>query len=352
MSEMSSLERVRTALERRAPDRVPLFEMVIDERVYQGILPGATYDEFIEAIGLDVAGLNRSSWGRENLDWVDEQKGLFRDQWGVIKALGPESTPYPVEGPIKRPEDLREYQPPDPSDPAALGHLDQVVQRWKGEKAIIFMGRDAFFNASFLRGQEQFLMDMILNPGLVHKLIELALAYDIEVVRRAVRAGAEVIIFGDDYADKNGPMMSPQHFREFILPGLKRAIAAAHEEGAYVVKHTDGNIWPLLDMIAEAGPDAINPLEPAAGMDIGEVKAKYGHRLAVVGNIDCGALLCWGTPQEVRATVERCILAAAPGGGHLLCSSNSIHSSVQPENYAAMAQACREFGRYPIRTLV
>lgn len=345
-AEMTSRERVLAALERRIPDRVPLFECVVDERIMQALLPGSDYAAFNDWIGLDVAGLNRSSWRKDNVEWVDRERGLFRDAWGVIRAFGPESTPYPVEAPIRRPEDLEDYRPPDPNAPGALGHLPEVVRRFKGRKAITWLGRDGFFNPSYLRGPEQFLADMIENPNLVHELIEVCLSHDIPLMRRAIRAGVDVVVLGDDYADKNGPMFSPAHFQEFVLPALTRVVRAAREEGAYVIKHTDGNVMPLLDMIVGTGVHGLHPLEPAAGMDIAEVKKRYGHRVALAGNIDCGHLLCFGSPEEVRAQVRRTIDVAAPGGGFLLGSSNSIHSSVRPENYLAMAQACRELGFY------
>ncbi len=349
---MTSLERVVAALERREPDRVPFFEPIIDVRVCEGVVPGGTYEDVIEQLQIDCIGLNRSSWDKTTIKFIDEEKGLFRDRWGVIRALGPEAVPYPVEPAIKRPEDLKDYVPPDPCDPAIYGHLPQVVEQHKGKRAICFMGRDSYFDPAHVRGVENFLMDMVLNPKLVHEIIDICLQYDLEVVRRAIKLGVDVIVFGDDYADKNSSFMSPKHFREFILPGLKKAIRNAHDHGAYVIKHTDGNIWGLLDMILEAEPDGLHPLEPVAGMELGKVKQLYGDRLCLVGNVDCGALLSWGTPAQVRREVERCIHAAAPGGGYMVASSNSIHSSVKPANLVAMAEACHEFGQYPIRAIV
>jgi uroporphyrinogen decarboxylase len=99
-------------------------------------------------------------------------------------------------------------------------------------------------------------------------------------------------------------------------------------------------------MIVDAGVDGVNPIEPAAGMDIGEVKQKYGHRVCLIGNIDCSCLLPEGSVEEVEAAVKECIRKAAPGGGYIISSSNSIHSSVKPENYLAMIQATRKYGRY------
>ena len=175
-----------------------------------------------------------------------------------------------------------------------LGSIPEIVARYKGQKAITAICRDAFFNPAFLRGTTQFLMDMIDNPRLVHELIEMTLSHDIRAMQRMVAAGVDVVVFGDDYADKNSTLMSPRHFREFILPGLKRCVDAAHEAGAYVVKHTDGNIMAILDMIVDTGIDALNPIEPQAGMDIGLLKEQYGDRIALIGNIDCGYLLSPG----------------------------------------------------------
>ena len=343
---MNSLERVEAALRREQPDRVPLFECVIDEGVMDALLPGCDYFQFNDWIGLDNASQNRSSWSRENVDFIDEAKGIFRDKWGVIRAFGPESTPVPLEGPIKRPEDLKTYEPPDPTADDVLGHLPEVIARYKGKKAVSAICRDSFFNPAFLRGMSQFLIDMIERPNFVHELIEVALSYDIPAMVRAVEAGADVIVFGDDYADKNSTLMSPKHFREFVLPGLKRCVDAAHDAGAFVVKHTDGNIMGVLDMIVETGIDALNPLEPPAGMDIGLIKRKYGDRIALIGNIDCGYLLSQAPVEEVRQVTRQTIEIASPGGGYMLSSSNSIHSSVRPENLLAMVETLRECGGY------
>ena len=155
-------------------------------------------------------------------------------------------------------------------------------------------------------------------------------------------------MLGDEYAWRRGPVMSPAQFREFVYPYLEELVQHIHECGAYVVKHSDGNLWPLLDMIVDTGIDGINPLEPIADMDIGEVKAAYGERVCVIGNIDCGDLLCRGSTDQVRAAVKECMAKASPGGGHILSSSNSVQSGANPDNVAAMAEACREYGRYPI----
>ena len=115
---MNSRERVIAALERQQPDRIPLVEWVIDSGVYQALLPNSTWFEFNDWIGLDSIGFNRSSWDRKNVEFIDEEKRLFRDHWGVLRMLGPESSPYPVEPAIKKYSDLDTYVPPDPEEDA------------------------------------------------------------------------------------------------------------------------------------------------------------------------------------------------------------------------------------------
>ena len=257
--------------------------------------------------------------------------------------------PYPISGPIQTADDLRRYQPPDPDADYRLASLRAAVERFKGRKAIVFLTHEGFEFPHYLRGgMEHLFLDFVERPSLAHQLAEIVIDYKTRLLRRAVALGADVIVSGDDYASRSGPMISPRHFREFVLPYLRRSIQAAHDAGAPYIKHTDGNIWLLLETLVEAGIDAIDPLEPIAGMDIGEVKRRFGERVALVGNVDCTELLTHASPTDVFEAVQETIAKAAPGGGYILASSNSIHPGVLPDNYRALVQAARRWGSYPL----
>ena len=114
-----------------------------------------------------------------------------------------------------------------------------------------------------------------------------------------------------------------------------------------MLKHTDGNTWAILDKLIHAGIDALHGIQPSAGMDIKELKAKVGREIALFGAIDCD-LLVRGSQNEVKESVEYCIKHAAPGGGFALSSSNSIQLGVKYENYMAMLDCIRQKGNYPI----
>jgi uroporphyrinogen decarboxylase len=251
-----------------------------------------------------------------------------------------------MDGPIVDEEDLDSYTPPDPEDSLRFRSLRRLIQRFKGARLIGMHLHDAFSYPSYLRGMDRLLMDLIQKPGLVHRLVHIGVEHTVALMNEASRLGAELFVFGDDYAGTKGPLMSPAHFEEFFLPGLKRVVATAKELGAYVIKHTDGNITPLLDMIVGTGIDGLHPLDPGAGMNIADVKSHYRGRICVIGNIDTGMVLSESAPGNVEEEVRRTILAAAPGGGYMISSANSIHARVKPENYRAMLEAAHRYGNY------
>jgi uroporphyrinogen decarboxylase len=339
---MTSTERVLTALELKCPDRVPILEFVVDEKVARTAVPGCR--DVADAVDqLDMDGVGCGAFFNTVTKYDD---GSYTDEWGVRYKPGVEVVAHPLEGPVKTLEDAIKWHPPDPDAPGRLGKLPDLVKRYKGKRAICFHHRAAFMWSAYLMGIDNLLVAFLLEPELAELLMDKVLQCNIQIVRNAIRAGAEVIILGDDYADNRSPLFSPELFKRFILPRLKKMIDAIHNEGAKAIKHSDGNIYSLLDMIVDAGADGINPVEPTAGMALAEVKRLVGERTCITGNIDCGQLLPYGTNAEVDKAVRQAIADAAVGGGYILTSSNSIHSSCNAQNFITMIKACHKYGVY------
>ncbi len=354
---MKGYERMMRALRRQEPDRVPMFELIVNEPVIKALYPdlvsGTKYQrgsegiyeiqaDFIEREGLDAIVIFEDM----RSEWIDGEHYL--DEWGITWQVPPSGIPYVVGHPIREEKDLDSYVPPDAEADYRLETLRKAVRRFKHDKAIIFLGHDGFEFSHYLRGLDNLLMDYVLNPSFVKRLARIVTDYKRRVMERAAEEGADILLTGDDYAHRQAPIMSPAHFREFVLPYLKETIDVAKAKGVPFIKHTDGNLWPIIDMLVDAGIDCLDPLEPMARMDIGEVKRRYGDRIAVAGNVDCGELLSRGTVKEVVEAVKETIAKAAVGGGHILASSNSIHPAVKPENYRAMVEAGKRYGRYPL----
>ena len=343
MSEMTSTERVLAALRREEPDRIPHFEWIIDHHVRHAICPGSTTEDFTLRMGLDAI-----------LTGADYEKtpigpGLVRHEWGMVMQDSGEEHGVAVEHPIATMDDLRAYTPPDPHAPGRYDSLERVVERYKGKLAIGVHLNDVFSIPRYLAGFETLMMAFAMEPEFIVRLVDISVDTNIELAREVAKRGADFVFTGDDYASADGPFMSPAMFREYLYPGLKRVMAAFRELGLPVIKHSDGDIRPLLDMILDCDIDCLDPIDPMGGMDMGEMKHKYGDRIALKGNVNCAHTLALGTEQEVVEETIAVIRDAGEGGGLIVSSSNSIHSSVKPGNYLAMWNTIRAYGKYPLQ---
>jgi uroporphyrinogen decarboxylase len=112
--------------------------------------------------------------------------------------------------------------------------------------------------------------------------------------------------------------------------------------------HSDGNLNAVLDDIVACGYDGLHSLQPSANMDIARIKAQYGHKLCLMGNIDLNYVLTFGTPEEVEQVVKETIRVAAPGGGYILSTCNTLIRAIPPANALAMYRAGDKWGKYPI----
>jgi len=343
---LTSIERISKTLRLEEPDCVPTCEINIDKKVRDAILPGASYEDFIEYMDIDAAVYY--DWAYDKYEIIDEHKGIIRDKFGVIKRKTAEIDPIPLKAAINSEKDLQYYNPPDPDVPWKYEPLEKAVSIFKGKRAVIATVVDVFYMVNEIRGMANHFIDIIMNPELIDKLNEIVLNYNLRFITNCINIGVDIIWITGDFAYNAGPMVSPEHLQRFALNPLKKQVDCCKHFGVPCLKHTDGNILSIMDSLIETGISGIHPIDPGAGMDIGEVKRIYGDRICLIGNIDCGDLLTRKTGEEVRAAVKNCINSAGIGGGLICTSSNSIHSGVAPKNYVAMVEAIRHYGRYPI----
>jgi uroporphyrinogen decarboxylase len=148
-----------------------------------------------------------------------------------------------------------------------------------------------------------------------------------------------------DYCFNDNPFLSPAVFDEFVTPCLARLTAGYREMGFYVIKHTDGNIMPILDSLLSTGPHALHSLDPQGGVDLAEVKQRVGDRVCLIGNVNC-ALLQTGTDEEAAADVRRALAQGMPGGGYVFGTSNCVYTGMSLDRYERMLRIWREEGSY------
>lgn len=171
-----------------------------------------------------------------------------------------------------------------------------------------------------------------------------------EALRRAEaladHGGLDGFALCSDYCFNVGPFLSPAQFGEFVTPYLARIIAGYRDMGFYSIKHTDGNILPILDQLVEAGPHALHSLDPQGGVDIAEVKRLYGDRVCLIGNVNCGALDT-GTDEDVIESARYALKHGMPGGGYIFSTSNCVYTGMRLERYELMLDVWRKEGNYP-----
>jgi uroporphyrinogen decarboxylase len=343
---MTPRDRLLTALHRGVPDRLPLMEMAIDWQVIRGA-GAADYFDLAERLDLEGVAANQVAYLQGVRGAILRHARTFVDPWGVRKRVMGELLPYAVSHPVRTATDLDRLRPPDPRRDPVLVAVRETARRLRGRRAVVFVAPVDFAASWNLCGMERLLTSYLEEPVFARRISAMVLEYGLGLCRLAVSEGADVVVLSDDYAHKTGPLMSPAQFREFVLPFLAEAVGAVRDAGALCVKHTDGDVRALMDDIVGTGVDAIGPLEPAAGMDLGEVKRTYGSRVSVVGNLDVD-LLCRGSVEEVRSAARMLIESVSPGGGHVLSSGNTITSAVRSGNFVAMVRAARDFGGYPM----
>ena len=348
MQKLTGLERILKTIKLEEPDIVPHFETSIDEKVRNAILPDVSYEDFIEYLDIDGISFSDKTWAWK-YEPLDTSKKIYRGQWGATVRFTQEQDGHPIAAAIKSEKDLDAYVPPDPDLPWRYKWLEQAVKRFKGQRAIIAYINDTFALArDFLLGDVAYFKAMIKNPDLVDHVNEIAVNYQLRYVKNCLDMGADIVMVGGDWAMTKGPMVSPRLIKRFVAPHFQKIAEYAHSRGVPCIKHTDGNIWSIFDMIIDAGADGVHPIDPMTGMDIGEAKARFGNKVCLMGNVSCVTTLCSGTLEEVHQETKEVIRKAGKGGGLICMSSNSIHSGVRAENYVAMVKAIREYGKYPL----
>ena len=167
----------------------------------------------------------------------------------------------------------------------------------------------------------------------------------IERNKEFIDAGMDSFILCSDYCFNTGPFLSPDLFAEFVAPYLRRIIRETRAAGAFTIKHTDGNIMPILDQLVDCRPHALHSIDPMAGVDIREVKRLVGDRVCLCGNVHCAALQT-GTDQDVIDSCEYCLTHAKPGGGYIYCTSNIPFRGMPVERYRLVLDVWKRMREY------
>jgi uroporphyrinogen decarboxylase len=356
------------AFDHEEPDRVPITEMAIDvvhlERLTGTKLTAetspqtqVTSDRRAEADMVATTVLAYEKLGFELIPvelsapdgWnpMRNPNGTMADEWGRLLSYDAKCRSWVSSGSIfNAPEDFDRFPFPDPQASGRTFAIEETKRRIGDEMVLGGWIKDPFATAWEMFKVTDFVRWLYERPNFIRQVIERIADFNIAMIGQIVDAKADLILCSGDYSEKKCPLVPVRFFKEVIFPNLRRQVGAAHRAGLKFIKHTDGNINPIMDDLASI-VDGLQSIDPTASMDIGEVKRRYGDRLILIGNVSVDNL-CTGTKEEIIQETKECLRKTAPGGGYVLSSSNSWYTDAKLENCLAMVETGRKYGRYPI----
>ena len=236
----------------------------------------------------------------------------------------------------------------NPGTPDVVRALLEIIREKSGDRYFIMMHGDPTFSIPDGNSMMDFTVRMYEDPKGMHDEAKRRLEASVRRAEALQGAGLlDCYALCSDYAFNVNPFFTKDQFAEFVFPYLRDVITEYHKMGYYVIKHTDGNINPILDQIVDAGPDALHSIDPQGHMSLADVRAKYGDRICTIGNVNCG-LLQTGTQEQADADVRRCLHEGMDDGkyGFVFSTSNCVYTGLPLERYERMIDIWRAEGIY------
>jgi len=350
---MKRKERFLAALRREIPDRVPMFDFLFQQPMYQqltGRTP-ASYngaDAVRCALALDHDGVWLPFGGFSGYQPRYLAPDVYQDEWGTTYQKTASSWPIdaPVDYPIKTRAGLKGYQSPDPSLPGRSLEIETARDMDNDGIALLGGVQGPLTTLWLLMGYEAICYALFEDPELIVELCRLSNEFFKEAARRSVEAGCVGLWVSEDLGDSQRGFFRLNHYRKYLLPPFVELVDYIDSLGVPSLLHSCGHISAYLDDLAQTKIAAIHPLQRTAGMDLKDIKERYGKRFCIIGNIDSSRTLPFGTPDQVAAEVRAALDIAAPGGGYVLASDHSLHDGIPVENILTMFRTGVEYSRH------
>jgi hypothetical protein len=347
---MTSRERIETALSHKEPDRTPIFEYVLLSPIADQLLgrryagDPVNWDSMIKEMGWHEF-IQTSA-----VDQLDLALLLGHDMMYVIPHPEP-----PANISITHPPDYKHFDDPveairqrnernsnaaPPGDDSLLIY-DLLKREMKKREVDLPILAPAYEHGVWT--DVELMQTMVLAPEVAQFHFALATKKALALIEKYIAMGIDQIGVGGDFAGTR-PLISPQAYRRFIVPEVRKLCQRIHIAGRYAINASDGNLWSVIDdFLFGCEVDGYLEIDMHAGMDLSRLKSACGHRITLYGNLDCGNVLSFGTADQVRQHTLACLQAGMGNGGHILCASNAITSSVPLTNYLAVINAYRDW---------
>ncbi len=354
---MTSQERVKMAISRKVPDRVPIQDApwgaTVKKWHQEGLPEGKTPDEYFgyefASIGADLSPRMPTRVIEENEEYIVEttpQGGIRRNHRDYS------TTPEVIECPIKKKDDwpaIKERLKPDfKRIDWASGWKSYQQSREKGLYIVFGAGSGYDLLQSYIKS-ENLLFYMAQEPGWIKEMVDTTSELILETVKMMYKEGFQFdgVWTYNDMGYRNSSLFSPKMYEEIIGPSDKKRNDWFHEHNMQTILHSCGCVKGLIPSLIKHGFDCLQPLEVKAGMDLKELKLKYGDKIALFGGIN---VMLMEDPDEskIEKEIKEKFEIGKKGGGYLFHSDHSIPIDVSFNRYQFVMECVRRYGKYPV----
>jgi len=351
---MDSRERVRRVLQGAIPDRVPMddgyWSTTLERWQREGLPADISPQDYF---GLDIVYIG-GDYTMQLPERLVEQTPSTRTYWDSDGALRKDShmpdgwTSQWLDYTIKTRQDWSEYRRHLAFNPTRIHSATMAdYQRARAKGLAVFYSGHACFHPTWSRvGMVNEMILMVEDPDLINDMFAAHAQLIVDIYDALRRMGLEFdgARLADDLGYVKAPLISPDMYRQLVLPHHKRICDHLLRDGVPPLLHSDGNVAPLIPGFLDAGFVGLHPLEVKAGLDVRDLRAAYGQRLILFGNIDVRKLS--GSREDVEEEISTKVLAAKAGGGYIYHSDHSVPHSVSFENYRYAMELIRKYGSY------
>lgn len=346
---MNKKERVLTALNGNTPDMVPYMYNTVMSGVQEKIIGRKITTPVVD--GMNITGwlgsINEKPEVIPSLTVEPEvAKILNLDAIGIqilpplfVDTVTHDNTLSVSGGQIVDSKALKKVTMPDPDDEKLFRSIEEMIKLYKGDFALYARVRLGAASTILSMGMDNLSYCLVDDEDAVYGTIEMYTEWNKKLFKNLCELDFDFFWSFDDIAYGAGLLFSPSTFKKYFKPYMKSAASAIKRPFIF---HSDGNLTSVLDDIIEIGASGLHPIEPGS-MDHDWLKATYGDKICLIGNIDIDTVLTNGTPEKVDEEVKYRISQFGHGGGYIISDSNSVPDCCKPENVIAMSKAVEKY---------
>lgn len=357
--DMMHRQRFMGALRGEKTDRIPVFDFLSSKKLFL-YTNGSCSESYLASdimqativLGLDAAFIPYGGFAGYSLDLPKNisgrilQENQYMDEWGTVFQKNESSWPgdAPIAHPIQTREDFNQWIVPDAYSTGRLDGVLEAMEMNRDYGAAILGGLNGPFTVALMAmGLQNMSYAIADDPELIADVMHAANEFLIPAAEIMIKAGVDGIFVADDLGHKTNCFFHPDVMRQYVLPEIERLAKHIKKCSSYALFHSCGNINALFSDVVDMGFDAIHPIQKTAGMDLGEIKQKYGDKVCLIGNVDSTFILPNGSVEDVRNATLDCMRTGGAGGRFVLASDSDLRDDMPLENMLCMIETAINF---------